>query len=109
MIGWLLVLAVILLSLLPVPGMVPAVPSGDKYGHVLAYAALMFWFGQLYTGGRQRWFYAAGFVVLGGLLEFLQGLTAFRQTELLDFVMNVVGVCLGLSAAYMIDLRRYFV
>ena len=108
-IGWLLVVVVVLLSLLPVSGMVPDVPSGDKYGHVLAYAVLMFWFGQLYRTNCLRRYYAVGFVVLGGVLEWLQGMTAVRTPELLDFWMNMLGVMLGLIAVYLIDLRRYFV
>ncbi|WP_395373154.1 VanZ family protein [Marinicella sp. W31] len=108
-IGWLLVLAIVVLSLVPVSGMMPAVPSGDKYGHLLAYGVLMFWFGQLYNNSKHRWLYAFGFMLMGGVLEWLQGMTGFRQTELLDFLMNVLGVCLGLAAAYLIDLRRYFV
>ena len=109
MIGWSLVLAVVLLSLVPVYGVMPPVPSGDKYGHVLAYAVLMFWFGQLYVKSQQRVYYAVGFILLGGVLEWLQGMTAYRQTELLDFYMNVIGVCVGWIAVYLIDLRRYFV
>ena len=93
-IGWLLVAAVIYLSLTPTPPEI-AVPQGDKVGHVLAYAVLMFWFVQIYERTRSRVLFALGFVLLGIGLEFVQGLTETRQFEVADMIADAVGVALG--------------
>lgn len=108
-IGWLMVVIVIALSLLPVPASLPDVPQGDKYGHLMAYFSLMFWFAQLYGDRRQRLLFAVFFILLGGVLEWLQSLTGYRQLDIMDFIMNTLGVLCGLIFSSLIDLRRYFV
>ena len=93
-VGWLLVLLVIVLSLAPVPVDVP-VEEGDKVGHVVAYAALMFWFANLFETLNRRSMLAIGFVVLGIALEFVQGWTDYRTFELADMAANALGVAMG--------------
>jgi VanZ family protein len=92
--GWLLVTAVIYLSLTPAPPQLE-LPQSDKVGHVLAYAVLMFWFIQIYHQRRVRILIAVGFIFLGVGLEFLQGYAGERQFEIEDMLANTVGVALG--------------
>jgi VanZ family protein len=86
-----LILFVIWLSLTPHPIEIP-VEHGDKLGHLVAYATLMFWFAQLHTRHRTRLAYAIGFVTLGVALEFAQRLTDYRTFELADMGADAVGV-----------------
>jgi VanZ family protein len=96
--GWMGVVLVILLSLMPNP------PQGhvrfeDKIGHVLAYFSLMFWFAQLHG----RWLpWALGFLALGAGLEGLQGLSGYREMSLNDLLANASGIGLGWLAAWRI-------
>jgi VanZ family protein len=69
--------------------------GGDKLGHFLSYAALMFWFAQLYA---TRVYYAASFVAMGVVLELLQGWLGYRAYELLDMLANTLGVLTGWAA-----------
>jgi len=97
-IGWALVAAIIVLSLMHSPPKID-VEQGDKLGHFVAYGSLMFWFAQLYAGRRSRLAYALGFIAMGVLLEFVQGAVGYRQFELMDMFANAVGVLLGWGAA----------
>ena len=92
--GWLLVAAVVYLSLTPAPPYVE-LPQSDKLGHVVAYAVLMFWFMQIYHQRRTRMLIAVGFVFLGVSLELLQGYSGERQLEFADMIANTAGVALG--------------
>lgn len=90
-IGWGLVALVVALSLVPSPPQ-SGFDQGDKVGHLLAYATLMGWFGQLYPPG---WRLALAFVALGLVLEILQGLSGYRQASMADMLANTLGVVLG--------------
>ena len=92
-VGWALVLAVVYLSLVP---SAPSLPGGlgDKGGHVLAYASLMFWFACLYAG-RARLIFAIGLSVMGLVMELLQGLGNHRSAEPMDMVANILGIIIG--------------
>ena len=92
--GWLLVAAVIYLSLTPAPPDVD-LPQGDKFGHVLAYAVLMFWFIQIYIRMRSRVGIALALVAMGIALEFLQGYGGYRTFEVADMAADAAGVALG--------------
>ncbi|OOZ38517.1 hypothetical protein BOW53_15265 [Solemya pervernicosa gill symbiont] len=95
-IGWLLVLALVLLSLLPpLPDPIPTLGYSDKLGHAAAYALLMGWFMVLYRGGRRRLLLALLLIAMGASLELLQGMGSLRRFEYLDMVANGVGVGLG--------------
>lgn len=86
------------LSLTPRP---PEIDLGisffDKISHFTAYATLMGWFMQLYPRIRTRLFYAAGFIGMGILIEFLQGLGPARLFEYADMLANALGVLVLLS------------
>jgi VanZ family protein len=93
-IGALLIGFVVYESFTTVPIEVP-LPGGDKYGHILAYSTLMFWFAQIYPGRRRRIAWAFAFVGMGIAIEFLQGLTDYRSFEVADMVSDAVGVGVG--------------
>lgn len=94
-VGLSLVLAVIALSLMSLPPSTPSINYGDKIGHVLAYFVLMGWFAQIYHAPQSRFFYMIGFLLLGGLLEILQGLSGARYAEWSDMLANSIGVLLA--------------
>lgn len=92
--GWLLVAAVVWLSLVPQPP-AQAVAVPDKVGHFAAYLVLALWFGGLY-GGHRRTALSGGLVLLGAALEILQGQGFARQAELADLVADMLGVAAAL-------------
>jgi VanZ family protein len=94
MLGWMLVFFVIYLSLTPEPVQVP-MEQGDKFGHVLAYGALMSWFANLYEVFPRRIQFAVGFIALGVALEFIQGWTGYRSFEFADMAADAAGVAVG--------------
>ena len=96
--GWSIVAATIWLSLMPSPPD-PGFEQGDKLGHVLTYAALMFWFCQLYVSRRTQIGFAIGFIALGIGLEFAQGALAYRSYEEADMLANALGVFAGWAVA----------
>lgn len=95
LIGWLMIIAVIVLSLAPISAAVPDVKNGDKIGHFIAYFSLMTWFSWLYPKPLVRNLYAIGFIVLGGTMEILQSMTVHRMGDIEDFHVNTIGVIIG--------------
>jgi VanZ family protein len=93
-IGFLLVAAVVYLSLTPHPIEVPG-EQGDKYGHIVAYSTLMIWFATIYHAVRERIGLAVAFILLGIALEFLQRLTGYRTFDIADMAADAFGVVLG--------------
>lgn len=92
-IGVALVLTVItgsLVSIAPLPSM----PGGDKLHHLVAYGALMYWWGMVQPSRRLAWI--ATLVVLGVALEFAQSLVPNRYMEWQDALANAAGVGLAL-------------
>lgn len=96
--GWIQVLLVIYLSVMPGISALP-VEQGDKISHVLAYCVLMSWFANLHGKLHERWLLAAGFIAMGIALEFVQRWTGFRTFEVADMVAGALGVALGWVAA----------
>jgi hypothetical protein len=95
--GVLLVCFVIYLSLAPAHSLPDfPYPASDKVNHLLAYAAMMFWFGQIFRRRPASFFVAAGFVALGIALEYVQGSTGYRTFEYADMAANGIGVVSGL-------------
>lgn len=90
-----MVCLVVYLSLVSMPLDVFVFTASDKFGHALAYAAMMGWFGQLYVTFRRQALLAVGFCALGVVLEFLQGWGGTRMFEAWDMLANVTGVALG--------------
>jgi VanZ family protein len=87
-------IAIWILSFLPGSGM-PDVPGSDKWHHALAYFACMFCWGQWYKLPTQRLKLAIIFILMGALIECLQGLTDYRSFEWLDMLADALGVALA--------------
>lgn len=65
---------------------------GDKPLHAGVYAALVFWFGQIYRGIPRQLAVVAAFVAMGLMLEWLQAwLTSIRQFDETDMLANAAG------------------
>ena len=97
LIGWAWVALVWYLSLTSHPVDINFGTSfNDKIGHAMAYAWLMFWFGNLYACRHARNTYAVIFILMGVLLEFLQGgMTEVRQFSYGDMLADAIGVGIG--------------
>ena len=98
-IGWLGVLAALVFSL------GPATPDGslnhaDKLVHLGGYAVLMYWWSQLYSSVPQRVQVGAALVLLGIVIEGLQGLTPTREPDAWDVLANTLGIVIGGWIAY---------
>jgi VanZ family protein len=91
--GWLLVTLVSVLSLMPNPPEPFTFSYFDKVEHGMAYAALSWWFCQLYLGARQR--VVLALIAMGVVIEILQGLSGYRYFEYADMLANSTGVLLG--------------
>jgi VanZ family protein len=89
-----LVIAIVYLSLTPAPISIPAA-EGDKYGHIAAYAAVTFWFMQIYDTARPRVIVVLALAALGGGLEIIQSFTGYRSMEAADMAADVAGIVIG--------------
>lgn len=99
-VGVLLLLAVTISSIIAIPAPLKAVMLQDKVAHTLAYASLMGWFSQIYRHDLTRLILALGLVAMGVGIEFIQGMTATRQFDVMDMVANTSGVVLAWALAY---------
>ena len=95
-VGYLLVMLVVVVSLMPHPPHIMQLRGHDKLGHFAAYVSLTFWFGQIYARARIRWTIALAFVVLGISLEYLQLASGYRTFEVADMGANAAGVLCAL-------------
>ena len=103
--GWLMVAAIVALSLGPAPDTGLEVPYEDKWGHLLAYGSLMGWFALLYRGWPARSGYLLGFLLLGIGLELIQSQVAGREGSAADVLANLTGLGLGLALSLPIGRR----
>lgn len=92
--GGAFVLLVIYLSLNHDPVPAPAY-WGVKSGHVAAYAWLMYWFRQAVGTPRQRLAAMAALMLMGVVLEFVQGASGYRTLSAQDMLANAVGLAVG--------------
>ncbi len=99
MMGWVLVGAVIYLSLMPKLPEFPGPFRWDKLDHLTAYLVLMSWFTQLYRTPRVHAFLAGAFILLGGGMELLQYTTGYRTLDAMDMTANTLGVLLAWGLA----------
>jgi VanZ family protein len=88
--GWLMVLAVWLLSLSP---QAVSAPGGDKLHHFIAYFGLTLLFCQWHRSER-HWLIALTFAGMGIAIELIQPLSG-RYFSWLDMLANVSGVLLA--------------
>ncbi len=96
--GYCLVAFVIYSSLTPNPVTVD-VNYFDKYAHTFGYFSLMAWFMQLYHTKKSLCVCAGLLILMGVLLEFVQGTTGYRFFDLYDMLANTLGVLLAWSLA----------
>ena len=97
--GVALLFVVLLLSLLPLKNQPdPIIPFGDKFTHMLAFAALMLWFSALVP--RSRYPLLFGFLLgFGGLIEVLQLMSGYRFMEFGDLLADAAGGLIGWGLA----------
>ncbi len=99
-IGSIIVVLIVVLSLIPAPSVGIELDQGDKYGHVLAYFAAMFWQLMLRARFKFNLFWGLGLFVLGGFLELAQGyLTDYRAMDEMDLLADGIGVLLAFLLA----------
>jgi VanZ family protein len=97
-IGWALVIAAILVSLLPGSSL-PVTHISDKVEHVACYAVLSIWFAGIYPRTRYAAI-AVALLTMGIGVEWAQGaMRAGRESDFLDVVANVTGIFAGLILA----------
>jgi VanZ family protein len=96
--GWMLVLAIITLSLMPAPPHLN-LEQGDKLGHFAAYGLTTLWFAQSYTARPERIRLVIGMVALGIAIEYAQRATGYRSFEIADMLADATGAGLGWLAA----------
>ena len=93
--GWLLVSLVIFFSLSPSQPDTTVFSHSDKVAHILAYAFIMLYFGCIYLPGGTYRRLGIGFILMGFVLELIQGLIDYRTMEYLDMLANLTGVLIG--------------
>jgi VanZ family protein len=91
--GWLLVIGVCVGSLMPGSG-IPNIRMGDKFVHAGSYFLLMIWFAGLYAR-RRHFIIAIVLVVLGFVLDALQGTLPSRSFDMWDVAANTAGIAVG--------------
>jgi VanZ family protein len=70
-------------------------PEFDKLEHLVAYLGMSAWFAAAVTTRRDLRWVVACFVIMGGLIEIVQGLSGYRDAEWLDWVADCLGVAAG--------------
>jgi len=95
LIGLLQVGAVVYLSLARIEVEGPDLKCIDKLFHIIAYTSLMLWFGLCRL--PQKTFLIVGFwlIILGVILELIQGTIAYRSMSSIDILANSIGITLG--------------
>jgi VanZ family protein len=94
-IGFMLVGMVCFLTLTPSPPDMGDFPESDKIGHFFAYSVMMLWFGFIYLRGKHYMGVGLAFIVMGIVLELIQGMLGYRSFSYLDMGANACGVVLG--------------
>ena len=92
--GYLWVLLTVYVCLAPNPPDTSVIEFGDKIVHLLGYICLFLWFAQIYSR-QSHWRPAVGLVLLGIMIEFVQGQTGYRSFEVADMLANTTGVLIG--------------
>ncbi|MEW6642049.1 MAG: hypothetical protein AB1586_16205 [Pseudomonadota bacterium] len=100
--GWLAVLAVVVVSLLP-GSLRPHVLPNNYEEHFAAYLITGCILGAGYPGPRLRLLFAAALAVGAGALELSQVFIAGRTASIADFAAGVAGGWLGLHLPYLVD------
>ena len=94
-----LVTLIVVLSLWPKPPDLIGFEQSDKLTHIIAYSILMLWFSNIYPQSSSRLRLSIGFFAMGVCLEFLQGMTEYRQFSYADMLANGIGILVALYLA----------
>ena len=97
--GWMLAALIVILSLWPKPPELLDFEQSDKLAHIIAYSILMLWFANIYPQSSSRLQLGIGFFAMGVCLEFLQGMTEYRQFSYVDMLANGFGIILAIYLA----------
>ena len=89
--------AVLVLALLP-PGVPEPTTGWDKTNHLLAFGVLAMLGVRAWPG--RVWQVAVALIGYGGLIEFLQSLTSYREPAWLDVLADALGIAVGLMLSY---------
>lgn len=96
--GWIAVIVALVLNLMPSVTL-HGVPLNDKIEHTVGYLLLTLWFCGIYPRARY-WVIALGFLVMGIVVEILQGAMHWgRSEDFRDVIADMVGIALGLGLA----------
>lgn len=68
----------------------------DKWLHAITFTTLSLWFAGMFAK-RSYWLIAAGLMLFGLLVEFLQFQIGYRTAEWPDIGANAVGIIIGLT------------
>ncbi len=97
-VGWLLIVAAIVSSLVPAQKL-PNIGASDKLEHMAAYALIALWFSGIYPKSRYVLIGVCLFA-LGVAIEWAQGAMALgREADLRDMLANATGIAAGLIIA----------
>ena len=88
------VIVTIYVCLMPNPPSTSGIEFGDKLMHMSGYICLFIWFSQIYSR-QNHWRPAVSLILLGIMIEIVQGTTEYRSFEVADMVANTAGVLLG--------------
>jgi len=98
-IGYALVALVVYLSLTSDPlDLNLGFENQDKLYHAFAYFTQTFWFSQIYYKKSHRGILVLVFLLLGGLMEYLQSFSPYRTADIADMAANASGVLLAFIA-----------
>jgi len=97
---WLAIVATLVVCLIPPPRL-DLPPNSDKVEHFLTYFLLASAAVQIYRTRAALAWAAAGLVLLGVGIEFLQGaLTTDRMADPMDALANSIGVLAGMAVVF---------
>jgi len=92
--GLLWVAIIIVVSLDSSPPDLSSIRFGDKIVHSLSYFFLMFWFLQIIKAQAEI-FTVSMLIVIGAVIEILQGVSGYRTFDVYDMLANSLGVWLA--------------
>lgn len=90
-------LAVLVLSLLP-PSVPEPTTGWDKTNHLLAFGVLAMLAARAWPG--KGWQVMVGLIAYGGVIEWLQSMTTYRDASWLDLLADAVGIAMGMLLSY---------
>lgn len=70
----------------------------DKWLHAITFITLSVWFAGLFSR-RRYWLIAAGLMLFGFFVEFLQLQLSYRTADWMDIGANTVGIIIGLTVS----------